>query len=407
MINGNRICLFGPEWRQVDAAGTDCSGVFWISEDGAKAVIDNRGVHRALKKYVTEADIEPGKNYCISVSFRESDTSSRNVVYGLITLCKEDGTQTRRIYLEEKVCGKLSLTFQSEEETSLRLELGIKREGKVVWYRPLLQECEQKPERKVKIASVYIKAVHGTHYDEKLKKIEESFDKAAKDGADLIAYAEDINSNATTLSFEESFETIDGKYCTMMRRKSKEYGCYVFFTYHELDENGCRCNTAILVGRNGEIVGRYCKTHLSLGEYEGGLVPGDDYPVFDTDFGRVGMLICWDAYFPEPARAMAFKGAEILLVSTAGNPTYRHIARAMENGVYVVVSCRDGSPCAGIAPTKIINPQGIVLAETCEDEEAATAVIDLNEERYLYWLSVGPANAIPNNIYMHEYRDDM
>lgn len=403
----NKICSIGEKWNKTDATGKNDMSAFAFSRYGAEAIIDNRIANGALKRYEIEAMIESGRTYHISVPFKEFDTKSRNVAYGLVTLYGKEGIETRRLYLSEEVCGRLSLIFRSEEETSLRLDLGIKREGKVVWYRPMLRQQEPKTERKVKIASVYIKGIERTPYEEKLKQIEKSFDKAAADGADLVAYAEDINSDSTDRSFEESFENIDGKYCTLMRGKAKEYGCYAYFTFHELDENGSRRNTAVLVGRDGKIVGRYCKTHLSLGEYEGGLVPGDSYSVFDTDFGKVGMLICWDAYFPEPARAMAFQGAEILLVSTAGNPTYRHFARAMENGVYVVVSCRSGVPDAGIAPTKIINPQGKVLAETCEDGEAAVAVINLEEEPYIGWLSVGPSNAVPRNIYMHEYRDDM
>lgn len=65
------------------------------------------------------------------------------------------------------------------------------------------------------------------------------------------------------------------------------------------------------------------------------MVAGDKYEVFDTELGKIGMLICWDSYFPETARAMALRGAEIILISTAGNPTHRHFARAKENGVYV------------------------------------------------------------------------
>lgn len=102
--------------------------------------------------------------------------------------------------------------------------------------------------------------------------------------------------------------------------------------------NGARHNTAVLVGREGQIIGKYHKSHLALVEYENGMVPGDSYPVFDTEFGKVGMLVCWGAYFSEPARAMARQGAELLLVSTAGNPTHWHIARAKENGVYRICS---------------------------------------------------------------------
>lgn len=163
----------------------------------------------------------------------------------------------------------------------------------------------------------------------------------------------------------------------------------------------------MLIDRNGRVAGRYIKSHQALVEYERGQTPGNEYPVFDTDFGRIGMLICWDAYFPEPAKAMANKGAEILLVSTAGNPTYRHISRAKENGVYVVVACAAQQGDSDILPTKIISPSGKILAHTNTDGESAFAKIDLNKKDYIYWLSVGDANSNPKDVYMNECRDDM
>ena len=178
---------------------------------------------------------------------------------------------------------------------------------------------------------------------------------------------------------------------------------------HELDEYGCKRNTAVLLNRNGELVGKCSKSHLTISEYEKGLIPGDSYPVFDTEFGKVGMLICWDAYFPEPSRAMAFQGAEILLVTTAGNPHFRHVAIAKENGVYVLVSCRSGviMPEEGVAPTKIISPSGKILAQCNTEGEAAKVEIDLNSYEGIRNLSIPNCYSNPHNIYMHEWRDDL
>ncbi len=218
-----------------------------------------------------------------------------------------------------------------------------------------------------------------------------------------------MNDRGTTLTPEEKYEPIDGKFCTLMRKKAKERGVYAFFTFHELDSDGARHNTAILLDRQGEIIGRYEKSNITIGEYEVGMVPGNSYPVFDTEFGKIGMLICWDTYFPEAARAMALKGADILLVSTAGNPTHRHIARAMENGVFVVAACASSIPDAGIMPTKIVSPRGEVIAQECRDGEVAFADVDIYDEknRNLYWLSVGDADTDPNGIYKNEIRPDL
>ena len=200
---------------------------------------------------------------------------------------------------------------------------------------------------------------------------------------------------------------MDGPFVTMMRAKSKEHGIYSFFSFHAIDENGYRRNRYVLVDREGEILGTYDKTHPACVEYERGIVPGDEYKVCDTEFGKIAVCICWDAYFPEVARAMAFKGAEILFVSTAGNPTHRHIARAKENGIYVVVACAAGNEEAGMKATKIIAPDGTNLADCNVDTEAAIAEIDLNDPKYIFWLSVGGADSNPRTVYNNEYRDDM
>ena len=64
-------------------------------------------------------------------------------------------------------------------------------------------------------------------------------------------------------------------------------------------------NTAVLIDRDGLLVGKYRKVNLPYDEFEDGITPGSDYPVFQTDFGKVGMMICWDSQFPDAARALA------------------------------------------------------------------------------------------------------
>ena len=71
-------------------------------------------------------------------------------------------------------------------------------------------------------------------------------------------------------------------------------------------------HTSALIGPDGKLVGKYRKVTLPRGEIEAGITPGHDYPVFDTRFGKVGMMICYDGFFPEVARALTIKGAEVI-----------------------------------------------------------------------------------------------
>ena len=77
-------------------------------------------------------------------------------------------------------------------------------------------------------------------------------------------------------------------------------------------------NVAVLYNRQGKIHGIYEKVQLPDAETEQGAVPGNSLPVFETDFGKIGIQICWDSSFPEISRILALNGAEILFCPVWG-----------------------------------------------------------------------------------------
>jgi predicted amidohydrolase len=169
-------------------------------------------------------------------------------------------------------------------------------------------------------------------------------------------------------------------------------------------EGGSLYNTAVLIDRYGRIVGKYRKVHLPLAEAEDGMTPGNDYHVFDTEFGKVGLLICWDNWFVEPARMMRLKGAEIVFFPIAGD-TDQHWdvisrARAIDNGLYLVSSNTTGGA------SRIVNPAGEVVAEAAGDFKLAVADIDLNQEWRTKWLSIGPGLGEGKSLFIKERRPD-
>ena len=117
-------------------------------------------------------------------------------------------------------------------------------------------------------------------------------------------------------------EPITGTYILKACRLADELDVWLVFGFLESLE-GKLYNTAILVDPDGDIVGRYCKTHFAEGYTikPDMYTPGDDYPVFDTPFGKVGIIICYDRQLPEPARIMGIKGAQILFVPAYGSYT--------------------------------------------------------------------------------------
>ena len=134
-------------------------------------------------------------------------------------------------------------------------------------------------------------------------------------------------------------------------------------------------NTAVLIDRAGNLAGKYRKVYLPREEVEAGLTPGSDYPVFSTDFGTVGMMICYDVFFADPARALATKGAELIVMPIWGGDETLAKARAIENKVFLIASGYDH-------PTYVMDPDGERLAVAEKRGDAAIATIDLNK-RYL------------------------
>lgn len=404
--NRNLISNFSNGWTLLHAENDSATDVIATDASGNKAILTLSKDRPVLQKYEFTADISDKGAYRFCVEYSVSGAKSQLAAYGLISLLDSAGNVKRRLYMERNdKC--LALAFVSDEECQARIELGMKQAGSVVWSRPTLVKCEMPKERKVKIASVHMNVIGCSSYENNLKRIEAGVCNAAREGADIVLFPETIADRATGMPEDKVFEPISGTLCSFMKELAAKNRCYIIFTYHETDEKGLKHNTAILIDRRGEIAGRYVKTHQALVEFERGMVPGNTYPVFDTDFGRIGILICWDAYFAEPAHELSMQRAEILFVSTAGNPTYRHIARAKENGVYVAVACAGQEDDSGIHPTKIISPSGRILSHTNEDGGLAFAQIDLNKNDYIYWLSVGDANTNPREVYSNEYRDDI
>ena len=163
-------------------------------------------------------------------------------------------------------------------------------------------------------------------------------------------------------------------------------------------------NTAVLIDRNGQIAGKYRKVHLPTSEAEDGMTPGSDYQVFDTEFGKIGLLICWDNWFVEPARIMRLKGAEMVFFPIAGDAdTHWDImsrARAMDNGLYLISSNTSGGA------SRIVNPAGEIIAEAAGDFKLAVSDIDLNREWRTKWLSIGPGAGEGKSLFIKERRPD-
>ena len=127
-------------------------------------------------------------------------------------------------------------------------------------------------------------------------------------------------------------------------QKARQHRCYIVVPTYLLDsKEKRRCsNAAILFGRKGEVVGAYRKVHLVCnlenGSMESGSSPGRELPVFDTDFGKLGIQICYDMDFDYGWTELARKGAELIAWPTQSPQTSQPAFRALRERCYIVSS---------------------------------------------------------------------
>ncbi|MSS69935.1 MAG: carbon-nitrogen hydrolase family protein [Candidatus Latescibacteria bacterium] len=170
-------------------------------------------------------------------------------------------------------------------------------------------------------------------------------------------------------------------------------------------ERGVHRNVAMLFDRNGDYVGGYQKVHLTVAEVEDwGIIAGDTWPVFDLDFGRIGITICFDVMFQEAFRILALKGAEVIFHPTVysmyGEVGWEAIiqARAIDNCVYVCpvnygISEDDPwMPGMCLNRSSVIGPDGISLADRGRYWGVALAELDLDRPRIVGGGKTGREN---------------
>jgi len=138
------------------------------------------------------------------------------------------------------------------------------------------------------------------------------------------------------------------------------------------------------------VQGKYRKTCLPRGEADGGVTPGNEYPVFDTRFGKLGMMVCYDAFFPEVARQLTINGAEVIALPVWGCNPALAAARATENHVWLVSSTYTDHNSNWIK-TAIFDHEGQMVTQATEWGQVIVAEVDLDERRH--WHGLGDFKA--------------
>jgi predicted amidohydrolase len=148
-----------------------------------------------------------------------------------------------------------------------------------------------------------------------MKEATHFIERAARMGADLVAFPEVYPQLALTDPFHHP-EPSDGGTLDQVRELAKRHKLLVVWPRVEYEPSRGVRNTAILLDRSGEILGRYDKMFPTSTELEKGVVPGTEAPVFETDIGRIGMLICFDLNFSEVREALERGKPDIIVFSS-------------------------------------------------------------------------------------------
>ncbi len=237
-----------------------------------------------------------------------------------------------------------------------------------------------------------------------LKRTLDGIEEAATRGAKIICTQELFRSRYFCQVEEverfELAEPIPGPTSEALCEAARRLGVVLIGSLFERRAEGIYHNTAVVIDADGSLLGRYRKMHIPddpLYHEKFYFTPGDlGFPSFQTRFGRIGVLICWDQWFPEAARLCALAGAQILFyptaigwqfdegpaVDAAQHDAWETVQRghAVANGVFVAAANRVGRE-GGIqffGQSFVADPSGGLLARaSSEEEEILMAEVDL------------------------------
>jgi predicted amidohydrolase len=260
--------------------------------------------------------------------------------------------------------------------------------GRIEWSEVSLKETEPPVGRKVRLAAAHFKP-SGKSAASNCQEAAPLIAEAARQKADLIVLGETLPSFGLAKSMVDTAETVPGPTTDYFGSLARQHNLYIVVSLVERDRH-LVYNTAVALGPDGKLVGKYRKVCLPRGEVAAGIAPGHEYPVFDTRFGKLGMMVCYDGFFPEVARELSNRGAEVIAWPVWGcNPSLAS-ARACENHVYLVSSTyEDVSRNWMLTAVYGHDGQPIVHAE----KWGTIIVTEVDLDQRLQWNSLGDFKA--------------
>jgi len=320
-----------PDGWSLRAARPELAPVFKLATEGVRQMLlaTGGGNPDCVGLLTTKAPVTLGKTYLFQVTFRISDdlNPQEHLLFQCFGNNAANGIFEFKRLKNRWVKGSVKIKYfgEGDSKADVRIVFRLSANGKA-WIKNIsLTETDPVEPRWVKVACT--KGGMNAH------TMPVVLDAVGKAKVDLVLLPEYCRGGRHP-------ETVPGPSSRLLSEKAKQHRMYVAAGIVRKDEKAGRIyNTLLLYDRQGKLVGMYDKLHPYSPEInDQGITPGSAVPVFQTDFGKVGAIICYDSWFNDVIQLQALKGAEMILFPAAG--FYRSImpARAADNGVRIVAS---------------------------------------------------------------------
>jgi predicted amidohydrolase len=363
-------------------------------------ILAGQGKEHANGHWTKTVLVESGQCYNFQVYYKALNVEEpHRCILARIIWLDTDGKQIGRAEYPAIKKAKTTNGWSSIQQTyaapkmtaSARIELTYRwdPDGLVRYGGFAFQKSKNPEPRMVRLASVFHQPKNSAGTHQNLEEFEPFIKEAAKQGADIVCLPEGITLVGTDLNYVEASEPVPGPTTDFLGKIA--YALNIYIVAGLLERSGeAVYNTAVLIDRKGNLAGKYRKVCLPREEIEGGVTPGNELPVFETDFGTIGMMICWDVTFPEVSRTLAQKGAEVIFLPIWGGNLTLTQARAIENQVYIVSSSYS-------MKTGIFDLEGKLIREASPENRVIVADVDLNQQKLWPWLG-DLKNRIPREM---------
>ncbi|HLN54982.1 MAG TPA: carbon-nitrogen hydrolase family protein [Bacteroidales bacterium] len=389
----NSVAHSGKSSARISSGGN--VGTYGFLTVSAKGII-SRSSEMPDPVTLPDSAILGNTSYLIGGHFRTSEglDPQRNVRMRVAWLDKDNNEILAEFITNKKLekdwyrVAEIKTAPLNAAGISISLVLQWTDKGSAWWDDIFAEKAPSQEKRIVRIASASDWPRHPSTTEKNLEFYSQKIIEAGSLGADIICLGEGITTVSTGKNFEEAAETIPGPASKALGEAARKAGAYVIAGIYER-EGKLIYNTALLIDRQGNVAGKYRKIHLPETEVTGGLTPGSEYPVFKTDFGTIGIEICYDNFFPEVAHNLMLNGAEIIFCPIWGD--IRGLrqewdivsrARAIDNAVFFVASMYEKGM------SRIVDPNGKVLPDSGNKAGLIISPVNLGMRTFERWLSM-------------------